>query len=117
MFGVFAGWHYVFPRIAGYAYSDFLGKVHLWLCFIGANANIIVPTVFTRWIADDSDVFHIWNLISSIVPMSSSRAFWSSWRIWCPPSWGEDTTTRVKEDQQWKIQFLGIARRRHDYPD
>jgi len=66
VFGVFAGWHYVFPRIAGYAYSDFLGKVHFWLCFIGANANVIVPTVFTRWIADDSDVFHIWNLISSI---------------------------------------------------
>ncbi|MEO0672678.1 MAG: cytochrome c oxidase subunit I [Pseudomonadota bacterium] len=37
VFGIFAGWYYWFPKITGYEYSEFWGKVHFWLTFIGAN--------------------------------------------------------------------------------
>ena len=29
-FGIFAGWYYWFPKITGYTYSEFLGKLHFW---------------------------------------------------------------------------------------
>jgi cytochrome c oxidase subunit 1 len=45
VFGIFAGWYYWFPKITGYTYSDFLGKVHFWLSFIGAN-TIFFPQHF-----------------------------------------------------------------------
>ncbi|MEL6297609.1 MAG: cytochrome c oxidase subunit I [Pseudomonadota bacterium] len=37
VFAIFAGWYYWFPKITGYEYSEFWGKVHFWLTFIGAN--------------------------------------------------------------------------------
>jgi cytochrome c oxidase subunit I len=45
VFGIFAGWYYWFPKITGYTYSDFLGKRHFWLSFIGAN-TIFFPQHF-----------------------------------------------------------------------
>jgi cytochrome c oxidase subunit I len=71
VFGVFAGWYYWFPKMTGYTYSDFLGKVHFWLSFIGANA-IFFPQHFLglagmpRRVADYPDAFGHWNLVSSI---------------------------------------------------
>ena len=34
---IFAGWYYWFPKITGYMYSEFLGKLHFWVTFIGVN--------------------------------------------------------------------------------
>jgi len=65
-FGVFAGWYYAFPRITSYAYSDFLGKVHFWLWFIGANAIVPVPAGLALWAANDPEAFRLSNLMSSI---------------------------------------------------
>ncbi|MEO1319949.1 MAG: cytochrome c oxidase subunit 1, partial [Pseudomonadota bacterium] len=37
VFAIFAGWYYWFPKMSGYMYSEFWGKLHFWLTFIGAN--------------------------------------------------------------------------------
>ena len=37
VFSIFAGWYYWFPKMSGYMYSEFWGKLHFWLTFIGAN--------------------------------------------------------------------------------
>jgi len=71
VFGIFAGWYYWFPKMTGYTYSDFLGKVHFWLSFIGAN-TIFFPQQFLglagmpRRVADYPDAFSDWNFISSL---------------------------------------------------
>jgi len=70
-FGIFAAWYYWFPKITGYLYSEFLGKLHFWLSFVGANL-IFFPQHFLglagmpRRIADYPDAFSGWNHISSI---------------------------------------------------
>jgi cytochrome c oxidase subunit 1 len=70
-FGIFAAWYYWFPKISGYMYSDFLGKLHFWFAFIGANM-IFFPQHFLglagmpRRIVDYPDAFAGWNYISSI---------------------------------------------------
>ena len=37
VFSIFAGYYYWFPKMTGYMYSEFWGKVHFWLTFVGAN--------------------------------------------------------------------------------
>jgi cytochrome c oxidase subunit 1 len=71
VFGIFAGWYYWFPKMTGYRYSDFLGKMHFWIAFVGANI-IFFPHHFLglagmpRRVADYPDAFADWNLVSSI---------------------------------------------------
>ncbi|MCL4768482.1 MAG: cytochrome c oxidase subunit 1, partial [Hyphomicrobiaceae bacterium] len=36
VFAIFAGWYYWFPKMTGLMYSEFWGKLHFWLTFIGA---------------------------------------------------------------------------------
>jgi cytochrome c oxidase subunit 1 len=70
-FAIFAGWYYWFPKITGYTYSEFLGKLHFWLTFIGVNL-VFFPQHFVglagmpRRVADYPDAFADWNYISSI---------------------------------------------------
>jgi cytochrome c oxidase subunit 1 len=69
-FGIFAGWYYWFPKMSGYMYSEFIGKLHFWLTFVGVNL-IFFPQHFLglagmpRRIADYPDAFAGWNMISS----------------------------------------------------
>jgi cytochrome c oxidase subunit 1 len=71
VFGIFAGWYYWFPKMTGYGYSDFLGKIHFWVSFVGAN-TIFFPQHFLglagmpRRVADYPDAFSDWNFISSL---------------------------------------------------
>ena len=37
VFTIFAGWYYWFPKITGYMYSEWIGKLHFWVTFIGVN--------------------------------------------------------------------------------
>jgi cytochrome c oxidase subunit 1 len=70
VFAVFAGWYYWFPKITGYMYSEFWGKLHFWLTFIGVNV-VFFPQHFLglagmpRRIADYPDAFAGWNKVSS----------------------------------------------------
>jgi len=70
-FGIFAAWYYWFPKMTGYTYSEFLGKLHFWLAFIGSNL-IFFPQHFLglagmpRRIADYPDAFAGWNHVSSV---------------------------------------------------
>jgi cytochrome c oxidase subunit I len=71
VFAIFAGWYYWFPKITGYMYSEFIGKLHFWLTFIGANI-LFFPQHFLglagmpRHYADYPEAYAYWNKISSI---------------------------------------------------
>jgi cytochrome c oxidase subunit 1 len=71
VFTIFAGWYYWFPKISGYMYSEFIGKLHFWLTFIGVNI-VFFPQHFLglagmpRRIADYPDAYAGWNYVSSL---------------------------------------------------
>ena len=71
VFAIFAGWYYWFPKMSGYEYSEFMGKLHLWLTFIGANI-LFFPQHFLglagmpRHYADYPEAYAGWNRVSSI---------------------------------------------------
>src|SRR6476660_2197950 len=71
VFAVFGGWYYWFPKITGYMYSEFIGKLHFWTTFVGVNI-VFFPQHFLglagmpRRIADYPDAFAGWNLVSSL---------------------------------------------------
>jgi len=70
VFAIFAAWYYWFPKMTGYMYSEFIGKLHFWVMFIGVNL-IFFPQHFLglagmpRRYIDYPDAFAGWNAISS----------------------------------------------------
>jgi cytochrome c oxidase subunit I len=72
VFGIFAGWYYLFPKISRRTYSDFLGKVHFWLSLISATIlvpqNIVVEGIRRVTVNLNAFDIWIWNLVSSIGP-------------------------------------------------
>jgi cytochrome c oxidase subunit I len=71
VFTIFAGWYYWFPKITGYMYNEFLGKLHFWVTFVGVNM-IFFPQHFLglagmpRRYVDYPDAYAGWNFVSSI---------------------------------------------------
>ena len=71
VFVIFAGIYYWFPKITGYIMPEWIGKLHFWIAFIGANV-LFFPMHFLglsgmpRRYADYPDAFAGWNLVSSI---------------------------------------------------
>ena len=71
VFALFAGCYYWFPKMSGYVIPDWIGKLHFWVAFIGANM-LFFPMHFLglagmpRRYADYPDAYAGWNMISSI---------------------------------------------------
>ena len=70
VFAIFAAWYYWFPKMSGYLIPEWIGKLHFWIAFIGANV-LFFPMHFTglsgmpRHYVDYPDAFAGWNRISS----------------------------------------------------
>ncbi|MBY0361904.1 MAG: cbb3-type cytochrome c oxidase subunit I, partial [Phreatobacter sp.] len=68
---IFAGWYYWFPKMFGYMYSEFIGKLHFWVTFVGVNL-VFFPQHFLglqgmpRRYVDYPDAFALWNYVSSV---------------------------------------------------
>jgi cytochrome c oxidase subunit 1 len=71
VFVIFAAVYYWFPKITGYVLPEWIGKVHFWISFIGANV-LFFPMHFLglsgmpRRYADYPDAFAYWNWWSSV---------------------------------------------------
>src|ERR1700746_154307 len=71
VFTIFAGWYYWFPKITGYMYEDWIGRLHFWFTFVGVNMvffpqPFLGPAGMPRRIADYPDAFAGWNFVSSV---------------------------------------------------
>ncbi|MEO0347910.1 MAG: cytochrome c oxidase subunit I [Pseudomonadota bacterium] len=71
VFAAFAAYYYWIGKICGRQYPEWMGKLHFWTTFIGANVTFF-PQHFLglagmpRQIPDYPDVFAGWNYVSSI---------------------------------------------------
>ncbi len=71
VFGLFAGFYYWFSKMTGYEYSEWLGKLHFWVTFVGVNLTFF-PMHFLglagmpRRYIDYPDAFAGWNMVASI---------------------------------------------------
>ena len=108
VFAIFAGWYYWFPKISGYMYSEFLGKLHFWVMFVGVNL-VFFPQHFLglagmpRRYIDYPDAYAGWNMVSSYGSYISAVGVliflfcvWEAFakkRIAGNNPWGEGATT------------------------
>jgi cytochrome c oxidase subunit 1 len=71
VFALFAGWYYWFPKMSGYVIPDWIGHLHFWIAFVGANL-LFFPQHFLglagmpRHYVDYPDAFAYWHWWSSI---------------------------------------------------
>jgi len=71
VFGFFAAWYYLFPKVTGYAYSDLLGRIHFWFLAIGLIVILVPPQILlvartVEQLSDVADLLRYWILISRI---------------------------------------------------
>jgi cytochrome c oxidase subunit 1 len=108
VFGIFAGFYHWFGKMSGRQYSEWMGKLHFWTFFIGANLTFF-PQHFLglagmpRRIPDYPDVYAGWNYVSSIGSyIAGVSAIMFLVVVWaalkrgkpCPANpWGEGATT------------------------
>jgi cytochrome c oxidase subunit 1 len=71
VFGLFAAFYYWIGKMTGYAYPEWLGKVHFWVIFIGVNLTFFPQHFlglagFPRRYSDYADGYSYYNYISSM---------------------------------------------------
>ena len=109
VFIIFAGVYYWFPKMTGYVIPEWIGKLHFWLAFIGANV-LFFPMHFLglagmpRRYADYPDAFAGWHFVVLDRRATSSRSAW-----WCS-SYGVVLAFRSKEQAAGEP----VGRRRDD---
>ena len=54
VFSLFAGFYYWYSKMSGYEYSEFLGKLHFWITFIGVNL------IFFSLMLACINLFYLW---------------------------------------------------------
>ena len=70
VFSIFAGWYYWFPKMTGRIIPEWIGKLHFWIAFVGANV-LFFPMHFLglagmpRHYVDYPEALAGWNRISS----------------------------------------------------
>ena len=70
VFALFSGFYYWFGKISGKQYSEWMGKVHFWLMFVGVNLTFF-PMHFLglqgmpRRYADYPDAYAGWNAVAT----------------------------------------------------
>ncbi|MBO9450120.1 cytochrome c oxidase subunit I [Tropicibacter sp. R16_0] len=80
VFAIFAGVYFYFGKMSGRQYSEFWGKIHFWMFFIGANLTFF-PQHFLgrqgmpRRYIDYPEAFAYWNKISSYGAFISFASF------------------------------------------
>jgi heme/copper-type cytochrome/quinol oxidase subunit 1 len=71
VFGLFSAFYYWLEFFLGYKFSDYLGRLHFWLTFVGVNLTFF-PMHFLglagmpRRIPDYPDIYWAWNYVSSL---------------------------------------------------
>jgi cytochrome c oxidase subunit 1 len=71
VFMIFAGIYYWFPKMSGYIIPDWIGRLHFWIAFVGANLAFF-PLHFLglagmpRRYADYPDALAGWHFVASI---------------------------------------------------
>ena len=80
VFCIFAGVYYWLGKMSGRQYPEWMGKLHFWMMFIGANITFF-PQHFLgrqgmpRRYIDYPPQFELWNYISSIGAFISGASF------------------------------------------
>jgi cytochrome c oxidase subunit I len=108
VFSIFGGFYYWFGKMSGRQYPEWMGRVHFWLAFIGANLTFF-PMHFSglagmpRRIPDYNPAFAGWNELASYgAYIGAASAVWfvitvvytltSGKKVAANP-WGEGATT------------------------
>jgi cytochrome c oxidase subunit I len=108
VFSIFGGFYYWFGKMSGRQYPEWMGKVHFWLAFVGANLTFF-PMHFSglagmpRRIPDYNPAFTGWNELASYgAYIGAASAVWfvitvlytltSGKKVAANP-WGEGATT------------------------
>lgn len=79
VFGFFAVWYALFPRIAGYGYSRLLGNVHFWLSVASVGA-LLTPHVLLAATPGESavnarDMVRLRHLVALVGSFLSAAGF------------------------------------------
>jgi cytochrome c oxidase subunit 1 len=104
VFGIFAGIYYWMGKMSGRQYPEWMGKVHFWSMFIGANITFF-PQHFLgrqgmpRRYIDYPEAFAFWNEISTYGALISGLSFvFFLYVVWYTVTKGE----KVEQPNYWE---------------
>ena len=90
LFGFIGGWYFWWPKVFGYALSDFVGKVNFWILLVGFNLTFGPMHILglqgmprRTYTYRTGYGFNFWNLVSTIgaftIAVSFLVFFWNIW--------------------------------------